>query len=274
MNLLTSVLVVLLTLCVIAWLVIRPERLTRPGRLVPRQRRQIIRALPWWQRLDARRRARLLDQVVRLEKDMPIVPGDGFEPDESQRMAILAHVAVCSLAPDINPYWLPDELVVFGDDVDTAVTTLPSDMIEDFSELAIGESWAAKRLAVSWPSIERAAAGGPDNPLVRRLARWRMQQIVADPDRNGSWMAAYDAAWQRWRADPRPGARQLLRRIDEQTDLPGFVGAAAEAFFQRGRELARTHPGLYNLLATSFDFDTARHRPVGHRTPDVSSAGS
>ena len=56
MNLLTSALVVLATIAVIAWLVIRPERLTRQGTLVPRQRRMVVRHLPWWDKLDGRRR--------------------------------------------------------------------------------------------------------------------------------------------------------------------------------------------------------------------------
>ena len=267
MNLLTSALVVLATLAIIAWLVIRPERLTRQGRLVPRQRRMVVRHLPWWDKLDGRRRGRLLDQVVRLQHDVTLVPGDGFTPSESQRLAVLAHIAITSLAPDIDPHWLPDEVILYAGPVEDQGTALPSDMIEDFGELAIGETWAAQRLAVSWRTIEDAAGDSADNPLVRQLAIWRMRQIVAHQDRHASWIAAYEAAFDRWARDPRATSRRLLRQIDESADLPHFVGAAAEAFFQRGPELARALPGLYDLMATGFDFDTAPRAPTGHRSP-------
>lgn len=274
MNLFTSALVVLVTLAVIAWLVIRPERINRPGRLVPRQRRLVIRALPWWQKLDGRRRARLLGQVARLQQDITLVSGDGFTPDESQRMAVLGHIAIASLAPDINPHWLPDEIVIYGGPIDASETALPHDMIEDLGELATGESWASERLAVSWPQVARAARGsGPENPLIRGLAAWRMRQLMVDSDRHASWIAAYQAVYDRWARDPRGPTRQLLRQIepggDPDTELPRFVGAAAEAFFQRGPELARILPGVYDLMATGFDFDTARRAPAGHRTPRV-----
>lgn len=276
MNLFTSALVVLATFVVIAWLVIRPERISRKGRLVARQRRQVIRALPWWQKLDGRRRTRLLGQVARLQQDITLVSGDGFTPDESQRMTVLGHIAIASLAPDINPHWLPQEIVIYGGPVDTSQAALPHDMIEDLGELATGESWATQRLSISWPQVAKAARGeGPNNPLVRGLAAWRMRQLMADGDRHASWIAAYQAAYDRWARDPRGTAQRLLQQIEPgdtpDTELPRFVGAAAEAFFQRGAELARILPGVYDLMATGFDFDTARRAPAGHRTPSVTS---
>lgn len=267
MTLLTSALVVLATFAVIAWLVIRPERLTRKHTLVARQRRLVTRQLPWWQKLDERRRQRLMDQILRLQHDITLVPGDGMTLDETKRFAVLGHIAVASLAPDVDPRWLPDEILIYDGPAVGQDAWLPHDMIEDLGELATGDSWAAQRLTVSWPSVVHAAEGGADNPLIRSLAVWRMQHRMAEADRHARWLAAYEAAFERWMRDPRPGPRDVLRHLDDPTDLPHFIGAAAEAFFQRGPTLARALPGLYDLMATGFDFDTARRAPAGHHTP-------
>ena len=43
-------------------------------------------------------------------------------------------------APDIDPHWLPDEVMLYAGPVEDQDAALPSDMIEDFGELAIGET--------------------------------------------------------------------------------------------------------------------------------------
>lgn len=260
MNLATSLVVALVTLVVVGCLVVRPGMRRRDPEPALDRRRLARSLAPWWKQLDDRRRRRLVTRALAIDRALTVTGAEGFEPNADQRLSLVAQIALCSLGATSSAQRWPEEITVYPDVADIGPVSAPAGLIEDLGALAAGDLWAESRLVVSWQAQARALENGAANPLVRALTVWRLGALDGLGD---DWGEAFDTAYARWAFDRHDDSLALARPADRGR----FVAAAAEAFFQRGPQLARQQPALYELIASYFDFDTARRRPAGHRTP-------
>ncbi|AWN15606.1 zinc-dependent peptidase [Salinisphaera sp. LB1] len=267
MNLFTSLLVTAGALTAVALMILGPGWARRHPALSAAERRRLGRLMPWIRRLDARRLARLQRRTAHVLRDTDLIADSGRTLSADQRLALAGQMGMLCLGAQPSQTRLPTEIVVH-DDLDSEWSGPPvTGLLEDLGEMATGDSWRTLRLHVSWPAVVAALNGGPQNPIVRQIARLHDFAVPTTVVAGGlTWGDALEQQWRRLRE-----TGSNLLPLDEDIALDAFFAEAAEAFFQRGEALAGAHPDLYAVLAAYFDIETAHRRPAGHRTPTIRS---
>lgn len=265
MNPFISLLIIVATLVVIGLLIVLPGWHRSRSALTKTQRRRLVRLLPWAERLDRRRRARLFNRTARILADVPILSAADSQLPKHHQLTIAGQIGLLSLGVQARGMPLPAEIAVLPWNTDIPDAEPMTGLIEDVGELAIGGDWQRVRLSVSWAAVRKALVGGPDNPLVRQVAQLQWRALIDSAPETATespWVEAIRGQ----RHALSTGDQTLLTITEDSTDAD-FFAIAAEIFFQRGEKLADAQPDLYALLAAHFDLDTTPVRPTGHRTP-------
>lgn len=130
-------------------------------------------------------------------------------------------------------------------------------LVSDEPEERIGESWQRDQVILSWPDVEAALEGEEVNVVVHEFAHQLDDEttvgegapVLADYSR---WSEVMRAEYERLRRHRRP---RVLDPYGAESPAE-FFGVVTEAFFQRGPELARHHPQLYEVLRDFYGFET------------------
>lgn len=192
---------------------------------------------------------------------------DGLEVTDEMRALVSGIAALLVLRPDDRGYanlrsvllypsafWVrheePDELGLVSDD----------------EVLQLGESHDWGRVVLSWEDVEAALDGDEVNVPAHEFAH------QLDEENPGTEGAPRLPEYTRWSAVMRAEYDALCARGSAVLDDYGaegpaeFFAVATESYFQRGLELRRHHPQLYQLLNDYYRVDTAATggTPPGH----------
>jgi Mlc titration factor MtfA (ptsG expression regulator) len=216
--------------------------------------------LPQVARLTAAQREDFHARVQRFLDKKRFVGCDGLEVTDEMKALIAGMACLMILRPNAKVYPRLKQVLIYPGPFLVPVTE-PDDygLVPDDPEERIGESWQGDRVVLSWPDVESALAGDEVNVVVHEFAH----QLDDEGEGQGApillvedysqWSEVMKTEFERLRRHRRP---PVLDPYGAESPAE-FFGVVTEAFFQRGTELARHHPGLYDLMRGYYGFETA-----------------
>lgn len=221
-----------------------------PRRLHPDDLTTLSRQLPQWATLSSRWQLQLEQQTARFLHDKDFYGCNGLEVSQEMALLIAAQACLLALHDSTSPYPRLRSVLVYPDAF-LVHDTEPDELglVNDEPEWRIGESWDAQRIIVSWPDVEEALAGGPDNVVVHECAHQLDQDGVGRP-------AGVDA--RRWASVMQPAYAELCARGSAVIDEYGaespveFFAVITECFIQTPAALQQHHPAVHQALQQFF----------------------
>lgn len=218
------------------------------------------RRLRPWRRLDLGRRERLEAKTAQFLGHKDFYGCNGLELSQEMALLIAGFACLLSLRDAAPPFPRLRSVLVYPDAF-LVHDTEPDELglVNDQPEWRIGESWDAQRIIVSWPDIEEALAGGPDNVVVHECAHQLDPEGCGTPD-------GVDA--RRWAAVMQPAYEALCERgspiIDDYgAESPAeFFAVACECYVQRPAALQAAHPALFTALDRHFGIGPAARSEI------------
>lgn len=237
---------------------LRGRREAVPQRVPPQWRELIERRLPLVARLDTVQRERFDRAVERFLAGKRFVGCAGLEVSDEMRILVAGMACLMILRPGAGVFprlakvlLYPGPFLVPVDEPDEL------GLVADQPEERIGESWRGDQVVLSWPDVLAALDGDEVNVVVHEFAHQLDDEgnagegapVLADYSR---WSEVMKIEFERLRRHRRP---QVLDPYGAESPAE-FFGVVSEAFFQRGADLARHHPQLYELLRDYYGFET------------------
>lgn len=243
-----------------AW---RKKRLLRRSAPDPALWRQVTAALPFLQGLTAAERLRLREYTVLFLDDKQMHGARGFELTDAVRLSIAVQACLPVLNLGLEAYggWVgivvyPGEFRVRREETDD------SGVVHEYDDALSGEAWPGGPVILSWQDIELGAAGY--NVVIHEFAhKLHMSRGDMDdfpPPHAGMdrerWLAAWDAAYDRFCAEVDRGARTLIDPYASEHPAE-FFAVLSEAFFTQPRAVRSAYAELYRQLALFYRQDPA-----------------
>lgn len=223
-------------------------------------RETLAQRVPHLRLLDAAQRALLEQRVQVFLAGKRFVGCAGLAVTGEMRVLIAGLACLLTLRPQARVFPRMHSVLVYPD-----AFLVPQEhadelgLVSEQAEERVGESWSGDRVILSWPEVESALAGDAVNVVAHEFAH------QLDDQKAGAEGAPASVDAARWAAVMRDEYERLQRhRRPPVLDPYGaespaeFFAVATEAYFQRGAELQRHHPALYELLRDYFLLDTAQ----------------
>lgn len=261
----------LLAVAFVAWMLARPwlcerRRARLRARPFPDAWRQVLRRLPFVQRLpaDLQRQLKAHIQVFLAEK--PFIACGGIDLTDAMRVTIAAQACMLLLGRDAGYFpGLRQILVYPGPFVVERTQPLGSGVMQDLRQVLSGESWSLGQVVLSWQDVQGGVADPGDgrNVVIHEFAHQLDQEngqangapVLGSRRSYGEWsqvLGSEFAALQQRVASGEPGG--LLS--DYGATNPGeFFAVATEAFFEQAQRLADEHPALFEQLRRYYCVD-------------------
>nr|WP_242533167.1 M90 family metallopeptidase [Niveibacterium umoris] len=255
-----------------SWMFFEPQRVAWRRRAVlrapcPDAWRDILRRrVPYFRRLPADLQLRLKERIKVFIAEKAFVGCAGLEIDDEIRVTIAAQACLLILnhGDDYCYPKLQRVLVYPGAFAVTKKTTDPFGLQREQRQVLAGESWSLGQVVLSWQDTLDGAAIDDDgrNVVFHEFAHQLDQETGAA---NGTpelpvsrmyagWAQVLGAEFEQLRARAAEGETSLLD--DYGATNPGeFFAVASEVFFERPREMAALHPGLYQQLSAYYRLD-------------------
>ena len=250
------------------WL-LRPLRRARRHRLLadpfPDDWLPILDRLPFYRALDegGRRRIRKDLRVLIVEKSWEGC--GGLELTDEIQVTIAAQASLLLLGIEHEYYRDVHSILVYPG----AYLTLPQPDAAGVvrpGRVNLGEAWQRGPVVLAWDAAQRGAFDPRDgrNLVLHEFAhRLDMLDGLADgtPPMHtrvelGEWVTAMTTEFRRLRDDVQHHRATVLDKYGA-TNPAEFFAVATECFFEKGRQLRRRHPELYEVLHHYYHQDPA-----------------
>jgi Mlc titration factor MtfA (ptsG expression regulator) len=215
--------------------------------------------LPHLPLLDAELRARYDARVAEFGERKRFVGCAGLELTATMCETIAAMACLMILRPRAKVFPRLHSVLVYPDAFLVPGQADDDGIVWDEVEERVGESWDGDKVILSWPDVEAALDGDEVNVVVHEFAH------QLDAEKAGAEGATPSLTAERWEGVMSAEYARLQRhRRPPVLDPYGaespaeFFAVATEAYFQRGAELKRHHPALYDLLRDYYLLDTAK----------------
>lgn len=221
----------------------------------------LLRLLPVLTQLPADLRQRHAQRVRRFLAEKRYVGCDGLAVDDDMRVAVAGLACLLVLQPDALQHGLfpaVKQILLYPNAFLVPVTE-PDEfgLVDDEPQERIGESWQGDRVVLSWRDVQAALDGDETNVVVHEFAHQLDDESL---DAEGApnlpdyarWSGVMQQEFERLRRQRRP---RVLDPYGAESPAE-FFGVVTEAFIQRGADLARHHPPLYELLRDTYGYDT------------------
>jgi Mlc titration factor MtfA (ptsG expression regulator) len=207
--------------------------------------------LPLVARLTPEQRADFHAKVQRFLDKKRFLGCDGLEVTDEMRALVAGMACLMILRPNAKVFPRLKQVLLYPGPFLVPITE-PDEfgLVPDEPEERIGESWQGDRVILSWPDVEAALDGDEVNVVVHEFAH----QLDDEGEGQGApvlyvqdytrWSEVMKAEFERLRRHRRP---PVLDPYGAESPAE-FFGVVTEAYFQRGPELARHHPALYDLM--------------------------
>jgi Mlc titration factor MtfA (ptsG expression regulator) len=221
--------------------------------------RLLERRLPHLALLDAAQRARFEQRVAQFLAEKPFVGCAGVKVTDEMRVLVAGLACLLILRPQAEVFPRLRSVLMYPDAFLVPSIRDENGLVWDEPEARVGESWGGDRVILSWPEVQAALGGDVVNVVAHEFAHQLDDQKAG---REGA-PSSVDAG--RWAEVMRSEFEKLQRhRRPPVLDPYGaespaeFFAVATEAYFQRGAELQRHHPQLYELLRDYYLLETAK----------------
>lgn len=239
----------------------RRQRLRRQP--FPPEWRLILRQfVPQVARLPADLQIQLKKHMLVFLAEKPFIGCDGLEVTPTMRVIVAAQA--CLLLLNRRPDYFPNlrQILLYpGPFWVQRAQAEGSGVVHERREVLSGESWQQGQVILSWPDVMAGAAdpGDGHNVVIHEFAHQLDQQNGTA--NGGPWMST---SWQRrrWSQVMAQEYSALQGRLAEfgsdlipsyaATDAAEFFAVTTEVFFERGAQLARERPALYEQLSGYF----------------------
>lgn len=221
----------------------------------------LLRLLPVLTQLPADLRQRHAQRVRRFLAEKRYVGCDGLAVDDDMRVAVAGLACLLVLQPDALQHGLfpaVKQILLYPNAFLVPVTE-PDEfgLVDDEPQERIGESWQGDRVVLSWRDVQAALDGDETNVVVHEFAhQLDDESLTAEGAPNlpdyARWSGVMQQEFERLRRQRRP---RVLDPYGAESPAE-FFGVVTEAFIQRGADLARHHPPLYELLRDTYGYDT------------------
>lgn len=262
-----------------AW---RRRRLARfLARPLPAFARDILaRRAPLLARLPAELKPRLEGHVQCFLAEKTFVGCGGLVVDDEMRLTIAAHASLLVLHRD-PPVWRSFSTVLVYPESFVAPEVEYDGPVEIHRRhVRAGESWPRGPVVLSWADVLEGAADPGDgyNVVLHEFAHKLDEEYAEQPDKplldpagRARWLRVLSREFERFRRRLEEGQEDF---IDEYAALSPaeFFAILTELFFERGAELRRRLPELYEQLAAFYRLDPASWETLPSGKPRSASA--
>ncbi|MFY2763451.1 zinc-dependent peptidase [Arenimonas sp. MALMAid1274] len=217
-----------------------------PPELAGDDARALLADLPWLQRLEPARLARLFDLVALFQAGKTITPVHGLALDATQRrrLAALACLPLLEFGAEGLRGWsqvivYPGAFRVHRQHHDDG-----TGVVAEWHEELAGESWEQGPLVLSWDDVE-ADLAEPEAGF--QLVAHEMAHKLDALDGAMDGTPPLPAAWQRdWARDFQAAYEAFCARVDagEDTPIDAYAAEAPEEFFAVATEYHFSAPDL------------------------------
>jgi Mlc titration factor MtfA (ptsG expression regulator) len=190
----------------------------------------------------------------------------GLELTEEIRVTIAAEACLLLLHRETNFYPNVDAILVYPGAFRAPGTHRVGNVVVEGPEARVGESWTKGLVVLAWDHVkQRAFHAGGHNVVLHEFAH---QLDSEDGLMNGSPDLGSRARYAAWGRVLGEEFDELSRRLHEgrpadidvygATNPAEFFAVVTEMFFEKPDALKRSHPKLYEELATFYEQDPAR----------------
>jgi Mlc titration factor MtfA (ptsG expression regulator) len=244
----------------------------------------IAKNVALFQTLTNEEQAELRKLVACFIEEKPMEGAGGLEIDDEKRVTIAAQACFLLLHRDTDIYPKLDAIVVYPSAYKTTKReSLGSGVVIEGEQNRLGESWTQGVVVLAWDAVRAGTQTANDgrNVVLHEFAHQLDQEDgTADgaPDLDGDqrkgWAQVLGAEYEDLKEHVHVGERADIDRhkrssstIDEYgaTNPAEFFAVVTELFFERGGELKRTHPELYEQFRSFYKQDPASRPPVRSR---------
>jgi Mlc titration factor MtfA (ptsG expression regulator) len=151
-------------------------------------------------------------------------------------------------------------------------------LVVESDQVRLGESWVRGTVVLAWDAVQRGASNFHDGRNVV-LHEFAHQLDAEDGDMNGAPVLGTRSLYAAWARALGTEYDELIERVaaHQPADIDAygatspaeFFAVVTEAFFERGVQLEREHPELYEVLRAFYRQDPAG---VARRPPDPPGA--
>lgn len=238
---------------------LRPTSQKRGKVPMPEDWKARLARLPHAACIDDAQRLRWHEDVETFWNRVTVAGCQGFWVNADVRLTIAGYACLLRLnAPKGPPYPQLKTVLVYPQPF-LVPQTEPDEygLVPDEPIEQIGESWSGERVIVSWADVEAALMGDAVNVLVHEFAHQLDDESDdasgAPPWRDADrWAKVMQAEYDTLQRHRRPKVLDAYGKESPEE----FFGVVMEAYFQRGADMARHHPALYQLLKATFGLST------------------
>ena len=207
-------------------------------------------------------------------EEKPMEGARGLEIDDEKRVTIAAQACFLLLHRDTDIYPKLDAIVVYPSAYKTKKKeSLGSGVAIEGEQDRLGESWTQGVVVLAWDAVRAGTQTANDgrNVVLHEFAHQLDQEDGTadgapdlDREQRKGWAEILGAEYEDLREHVHVGERA---DIDEYgaTNPAEFFAVVTELFFERGAELKRTHPELYEQFRAFYKQDTASRPPPQRR---------
>ncbi len=216
-------------------------------------------------------RSELRKLVACFIDEKPFEGAGGLEIDDEKRVTIAAQACFLLLHRDTDIYPKLDAIVVYPTAYATKkVQSLGGGAVLESEQGRLGESWVRGLVVLAWDAVRAGTQNANDgrNVVLHEFAHQLDQEDgTADGapdlerDQRKGWAEVLGAEYADLKEHVHVGERA---DIDEYgaTSPAEFFAVVTELFFERGADLKRSHPELYEQVARFYKQDpSSRPRP-------------
>ncbi|HEX3727401.1 MAG TPA: M90 family metallopeptidase [Pirellulales bacterium] len=229
-----------------------------------------LELVPHYRRLDPRQQARLRDQLRIFVAEKNWEGCAGLEVTDEMKIVIAAHACLMTLGLEGEPFGGLLSILIYP----SSYLVPEERWYENWSiarETAhLGQSWYRGPVILAWAEVERDARHpGRGRNLVWHEFAHQLDMLdrstngtppLADSTQRRRWHDVMTAEYEQLVAAAQQGRATLLDTYGADSEAE-FFAVASECFFDRGADLRRQHPGLYQLLAEYYHQDPAAREP-------------
>jgi hypothetical protein len=191
----------------------------------------------------------------------------GVEIDDTIRVTIAAHAAILLLHRDTDYYPQLESILVYPDAYEAPSERHIDDyVVEEGTELREGESWYRGSMVLSWKDVQRGAGSLKDgeNVVFHEFAHQLDDEsgtgdgtpVLADRTQWRQWVNVFEREFEALQDADDRGRRTLIDPYGAESPAE-FFAVVTECFFERGKDLRKRHPELYDQLAGYYRQDPA-----------------
>jgi Mlc titration factor MtfA (ptsG expression regulator) len=232
----------------------------------------IAKNVALFETLTPEEQAELRKLVLCFIEEKPFEGAGGCVIDDEKRVTIAAQACFLLLHRDTDIYPKLDAIVVYPSAYATTKReSLGSGVFIEGRQDRLGESWTEGLVVLAWDAVRTGTQNANDgrNVVLHEFAHQIDQEDGTadgapefdDREQQKSWAEVLGAEYADLREHVHVGRSS---DIDDYgaTNPAEFFAVVTEMFFERGADLARTHPDLYAQLSGFYKQDPAsRHAP-------------